>query len=193
MTRSVKRVNGMKKQRGRGGGRGRGRSAKKPARATRRNTRVSRRARSMRKKAGSRYRRGKRTRKSRRGGGACGTPTTFVGDSWSPEIKAWPGVADAHSGNHYAQNTLNVQPEMSPIDESRTSFMSGGRKRRTKRSKRGGMGGLDIWSQLKTDVSNGFRHFQGEASLPSPLPYRDQMFYGNRAEDNLGYLRQKIN
>ena len=120
----------------------------------------------------------------------------FVSAPWGSHISQWPGVSSAHSGNYLAHNSYNVQPEMNPIDERTTSgFMGGGRRRRqyqkgrkiTKRRMRGGTFGL--LSELGNNLSNAYRGLNGEAALPSPLPYQDQMFYGRNAQDNLNYLK----
>lgn len=117
----------------------------------------------------------------------------FVSAPWGSHISQWPGVSSAHSGNYLAHNPYNVQPEMNPIDEGTTSgIMWGGRRRRTgrkftKRRMRGGNFGF--LSELGTNISNAYRGWNGEAVLPSPLPYKDQMFYGRNAQDNLNYLK----
>jgi hypothetical protein len=87
----------------------------------------------------------------------------------------------------------NNQPEMNPMSERSTYVGSGGRRRRqksrkiTKRKMKGGDFG--IFSQLGTDITNAYRGWNGEPALPSPLPYKDQMFYGRNAQDNLNYLK----
>jgi hypothetical protein len=120
----------------------------------------------------------------------------FVGAPWGPTLSQLPGVSSAHSGNYLAHNSYNIQPEMNPIDERTTSgFMGGGRRRRqqrkgskiTKRRMRGGTFGF--LSELGNNLSNAYRGLNGEAALPSPLPYQDQMFYGRNAQDNLNYLK----
>jgi hypothetical protein len=50
-------------------------------------------------------------------------------------------------------------------------------------------GDFGIFSQLGTDLTNVYRAWNGDAALPSPLPYKDQMFYGRNAQDNLNYLK----
>jgi hypothetical protein len=126
----------------------------------------------------------------------------FVGAPWGPEVSQWPGVSSAHSGSHLAHNSYNVQPEMNPVDEQATYVpqapiiqqLTGGRRRRqqkgrklTKRRMRGGDFG--VFSQLGSDITNAYRAWNGDAALPSPLPYKDQMFYGRNAQDNLNYLK----
>ena len=124
----------------------------------------------------------------------------FVGAPWGPQISQWPGVSAPHDGSHLAHNSYNVQPEMNPVDEQATYVPQapilqqlGGRRRRrkgrklTKRRMRGGNFG--VFSQLGTDLTNVYRAWNGDAALPSPLPYKDQMFYGRNAQDNLNYLK----
>ena len=121
----------------------------------------------------------------------------FVGASWGPEVTQWPGVSGAHSGNHLAHNSYDVQPEMNPVDEQAVYIpqgpivLGGGRRRKgrklTKRRMRGGDFG--VFSQLGTDITNAYRAWNGDPALPSPLPYKDQMFYGRNAQDNLNYLK----
>jgi hypothetical protein len=116
----------------------------------------------------------------------------FVGAPWGPNISQWPGVSDPHDGNYLAKNAYNIQPEMHPVDERTTSNgtmgMMGGRKRRnSKKHMKGGKYG--IFSQLGTDITNVYRGLNGSPALPSPLPFKDQVFFGNTAQDNLNYLK----
>ena len=123
----------------------------------------------------------------------------FVGAPWGPQISQWPGVSAPHDGNYLAHNSYNVQPEMNPVDEQAVYIpqgpivLGGGRRRRrkgrklTKRRMRGGDFG--VFSQLGTDVANVYRAWNGDPALASPLPYKDQMFYGRNAQDNLNYLK----
>jgi len=119
---------------------------------------------------------------------------SFVGAPWGGAISQWPGVSAPHDGNYLAQNMYKVQPEMNPVDEQATNVLMGGRRRRnrkgrklTKRRMRGGDFG--VFSQLKTDLTNTYRAWNGDSALPNPLPYKDQMFFGRNAQDNLNYLK----
>ena len=124
----------------------------------------------------------------------------FVGAPWGPQISQWPGVSAPHDGSHLAHNSYDVQPEMNPVDEQATYVpqapilqqLTGGRRRRkgrklTKRRMRGGDFG--VFSQLGSDLTNAYRSWNGDPALPSPLPYKDQMFFGRTAQDNLNYLK----
>jgi len=124
----------------------------------------------------------------------------FVGAPWGPQISQWPGVSAPHDGSHLAHNSYDVQPEMNPVDEQAVYIpqgpivLGGGRRRRnrkgrklTKRRMRGGDFG--VFSQLGTDLTNAYRAWNGDPALPSPLPYKDQMFYGRNEQDNLNYLK----
>ena len=123
----------------------------------------------------------------------------FVGAPWGPAISQWPGVSAPHDGSHLAHNSYDVQPEMHPIDEQAVYIPQGpilrqlgGRRRRkgrklTKRRMRGGDYG--IFSQLGTDLTNTYRAWNGDPALASPLPYKDQVFFGRNAQDNLNYLK----
>ena len=121
----------------------------------------------------------------------------FVAAPWGSQISQWPGVSAPHDGNYLAQNLYKVQPEMNPVDEQAVYIpqgpivMGGGRRRKgrklTKRRMRGGNFG--VFSQLGTDLTNVYRAWNGDAALASPLPYKDQMFYGRNAQDNLNYLK----
>jgi len=114
-----------------------------------------------------------------------------------PQISQWPGVSAPHDGSHLAHNSYNIQPEMNPVDEQAVYIpqgpivLGGGRRRKgrklTKRRMRGGNFG--IFSQMGTDLANVYRAWNGDPALPSPLPYKDQMFYGRNAQDNLNYLK----
>ena len=124
----------------------------------------------------------------------------FVGASWGPQISQWPGVSAPHDGSHLAHNSYDVQPKMNPVDEQAVYIPQapiiqqlGGRRRRrkgrklTKRRMRGGNFG--VFSQMGTDLTNAYRAWNGDSALPSPLPYKDQMFFGRTAQDNLNYLK----
>jgi len=123
----------------------------------------------------------------------------FVGAPWGPAISQWPGVSAPHDGSHLAHNSYDIQPEMNPVDEQAVyipqgPIVFGGRRRRnrkgrklTKRRMKGGDFG--VFSQLGTDLTNTYRAWNGDPALPSPLPYKDQMFFGRTAQDNLNYLK----
>jgi hypothetical protein len=124
----------------------------------------------------------------------------FVAAPWGSQISQWPGVSAPHDGNYLAQNSYDVQPEMNPVDEQAVYIpqapilqqLTGGRRRRkgrklTKRRMRGGNFG--VFSQIGTDLTNAYRAWNGDPALPSPLPYKDQMFFGRTAQDNLNYLK----
>ena len=105
--------------------------------------------------------------------------TTFVGAPYGPELKQLPGVSGPHDGNYYALNKYDVQPGR---------VVSGGRKYKKNKSKKlkqkGGLLGLNVFSEVQSDVVNGYRAIMGQPPNPSPLPYKDQVFYGDRAQDN---------
>ena len=123
----------------------------------------------------------------------------FVAAPWGPAVSQWPGVSAPHDGSHLAHNSYDVQPEMNPVDEQAVYIpqgpivLGGGRRRRrkgrklTKRRMRGGNFG--VFSQIGTDLTNAYRAWNGDSALPSPLPYKDQMFFGRTAQDNLNYLK----
>ena len=139
------------------------------------------------------------SRKKRGGSGTCGGSgeiKTFVGAPYGPDLSQLPGVSGAHSGNYYELNKYDVQPTRIPIDEgTSTNTLVGGNKRRRgkKHHQKGGLMGLNVFSQLQNDVVNGYRSIMGESSVPSPLPFKDQVFHGDRSQDNLNYLKVKIN
>ena len=124
-------------------------------------------------------------------GGNAKEVQTFVGEPWGSSINKWPGVSGPHDGNHFSHNPYNVQPEMNPINE-RVTMKGGKRKRKTRKyRKRGGAGiGLNIVPQLKADIVNGYKQLVGEEPVPSPLPYKDQIYHGNTSQDNLNALRE---
>ena len=113
--------------------------------------------------------------------------TTFVGAPYGPELKQLPGVSGPNDGNYYALNKYDVQPGR---------IVSGGRKYKKNKSKKlkqkGGLLGLNVFSEVQSDVVNGYRAIMGQPPNPSPLPYKDQVFYGDRAQDNLNYLKVRI-
>lgn len=88
-------------------------------------------------------------------------------------------------------NSAKQKKTHTPADDYVKAYSGG---RRHKRVKKGGFGlGLNVFSQLGNDLTNGYRQFIGQPAAPSPLPYEDQVFYGNRAQDNLNYLKTNIN
>ena len=157
------------------------------------NTKTGRKRQQHRTKAKRAKKSRKRVTRRRKGGYA--NIKTFVGAPYGPELNQLPGVSGAHSGNYYELNKYDVQPTRVPIDEgTSTNSLVGGRK--TKRSmkvrQKGGLMGLNVFSQLQTDVVNGYRSIMGETSTPNPLPFIKQLFHGDRSEDNLNYLKVKI-
>ena len=139
------------------------------------------------------------------GSGSYGGSTVvpFVGKPWGASIENWPGVSGAHDGNYYSSNTYDVQPEMNPIDERVTNQYQfrGGRRRKTRRMRKGkgrsakrggGLFNNNILQTIGHDFQNAYSQFNGEGGQPNPLPYVDQVHYGNRAEDNINYLKTKI-
>jgi len=122
-----------------------------------------------------------------------GNESTMVGSPWGAQVSQWPGVAGPHDGNYLAKNTYDVQPEMNPISERATSYVgTGGRRHRRKgrkNTKRNMRGGYGLFSELGTNITNAYRSLNGEPALPSPLPYKDQMYYGRTAQDNLNFLK----
>ncbi len=140
----------------------------------------------------------RRSRKMKMRGGYGCAPQPFIGTPYGANLEDLPGVRGAHDGNYYTLNKLDVQPQMDPINE-RTTFQAidfkGGKKSRKARRRKIKLqkGGIsNILSTIGHDFNSAYRQWQGEPVPPNPLPYEDQMYYGNRAEDNLNYLKLKI-
>lgn len=143
--------------------------------------------RSYKKKTTKRRVKKSKRKMTRRKKGGSSHVTTFVGAPYGPELKQLPGVSGPHDGNYYALNKYDVQPGR---------IVSGGRKYKKNKSKKlkqkGGLLGLNVFSEVQSDVVNGYRAIMGQPPNPSPLPYKDQVFYGDRAQDNLNYLKVRI-
>ena len=104
---------------------------------------------------------------------------------------------DQYSKAAFRKSLGNTGPSSAPVpvDPNAKDFInaySGGRKSRKQKGGFFGMG-LNVWPQLQHDISSGYRTLTGQPHTPNPLPYEDQMFHGNRAEDNLNYLKVKVN
>lgn len=144
-------------------------------------------------------RRSKKYRK--RGGGAGCGPQPFVGAPYGSNLSELPGVSGPHDGNYYSLNKLDVQPQMNPISERTTfqaiDFKGGKRTRKSKKGRKyktkqqkGGVTGL--FQTIGHDFNSAYRAWQGEPAPANPLPYEDQIYFGNRMPDNLAYLKTKI-
>ena len=143
--------------------------------------------------------RSKKTKRKKGGGTGC-VPQPFVGAPYGSNLSELPGVSGPHDGNYYSLNKLDVQPQMDPISERNTlqaiDFKGGKRTRKSKKGRkykvkqRGGLTGL--FQSIGHDFSSAYSQFNGEPVPPNPLPYEDQIYYGNRMPDNLAYLKTKI-
>jgi len=130
------------------------------------------------------------------------TPALF-GTRWNAPVSTWPGVSGPHDGSFLKFNTYKNQPEMNPVHEdypendplNNPNYFKGGKRRRMKRGKRtrkmrgGTAWGSGIFGQMGSSINNSYNAWKGQPANPSPLPFKDQMFYGSRAEDNLNYLK----
>lgn len=143
----------------------------------------------------------KKSRKYRKRGGGTGcAPQTFVGAPYGSNLSELPGVSGAHDGNYYSLNKLDVQPQMNPISERNTyqaiDFKGGKRTRKSKKGRkyrgkqRGGMTGL--FQSVGHDFNSAYRAWNGEPATANPLPYEDQIYFGNRMPDNLAYLKARV-
>ena len=137
------------------------------------------------------------------GRGGAGDPVqTFVGTPYGAALEDLPGVRGAHDGNYYNLNTYDVQPEMNPINERVTDQqyqLRGGKKSRRMRKKKnkgtkrvGGMFGNNLFQTIGHDFSSAYSQLNGNPAPANPLPFEDQIHYGQRAEDNINYLKVKI-
>ena len=71
----------------------------------------------------------------------------------------------------------------------RTRKSKKGRKYKIKQQK-GGVSGL--FQAVGHDFNSAYRAWNGEPAPANPLPYEDQIHFGNRMPDNLAYLKTKI-
>jgi hypothetical protein len=106
-------------------------------------------------------------------------PGPFVGESWTPSIRGWPGVNGIGSDNNYlAQNLYdNGDPQ--------TMMKLGGSKRRKNTKKKypavkgGGIIPQDLVN-LGRDMSFNFKSaynaLNGNVAPTNPLPYKDQLY-----------------
>lgn len=143
----------------------------------------------------------RRSRKyKKRGGGTGCAPQPFVGAPYGSNLSELPGVSGPHDGNYYSLNKLEVQPQMNPISERNTfqaiDFKGGKKTRKSKKNRkfrgkqRGGLTGF--FQTIGHDFSSAYNQWNGEPVPPNPLPYEDQVYFGNRMPDNLAYLKTKV-
>ncbi len=135
-------------------------------------------------------------------GGSNEPVQTFVGTPYGAALEDLPGVRGAHDGNYYNLNTYDVQPEMNPINERVTDQqyqLRGGKKsRRTRKKGRkgtkrgGGFFGNNMLQTIGHDFSSAYSQLNGNPVSANPIPYEDQVYYGQRAEDNINYLKVNI-
>lgn len=114
----------------------------------------------------------------------------FVGGTWTPEVKTWPGVQGIPGvPNHYGQYDISKDPSLQPISGRDgqiypQSIFKGGRKGKNKTRKMGG----GIIPQDMTNAGRNMMYGLGStwnslAGYPAPvnpLPYKDQLMHTNR-------------
>jgi hypothetical protein len=103
-------------------------------------------------------------------------PGPFVGNSWTPSVKGWPGVNGVGGDSNYlAQNLYNR-------GDPQTMMKLGGSKRNNSKRRRGLRGGGLIPQglvNLGRDISFNFKSasnaLSGYSAPTNPLPYKDQL------------------
>ena len=146
------------------------------------------------------------SKKMRGGSGLPPLPPPFVGSAWTPNPSTWPGTS-TNAGNHFALNNYNNQMDrffqneawnppfnnVSSNDFKLNPKQMGGKVKRSKREKktkkqRGGLLGMSVFNQMGTDLTNAYNTWQGKPQDVSPLPFKDQIYYGRRAEQNINSI-----
>lgn len=139
-------------------------------------------------------------------GGSNTAPQPFVGTPYGSNLEDLPGVRGAHDGNYYPLNRYEVQPEMNPINERISDqayrYRGGKRTRKAYRKKAHGKGKFKLRKQkggvtnlfqtIGYDLQSAYNQLNGNPVSPDPLPYKDQVYFGVRSEDNINYLKPKI-
>jgi len=130
---------------------------------------------------------------------------TLVGQPWSASTP--PGTS---TGNHYTLNTYANQPDRLYYNEAWNSpapppplKMSGGRrfrgrnkrkhtrKQKDTRKQKGGLLRSVLFDQMGSDLTNAYKTWQGQDLVVSPLPFKDQIYYGNASENNINSIIMK--
>ena len=124
---------------------------------------------------------------------------TLVGSPWSASTP--PGRS---TGNHYTLNTYANQPDRLYNNEAWNSpapppplKMSGGRKfsgrnkRKHTRKQKGGLLRSVLFDQMGSDLTNAYKTWQGQDLVVSPLPFKDQIYYGPASENNINSIIMK--
>ena len=127
--------------------------------------------------------------------------------------KPWSGTSTS-TGNYYELNTyknqvdrlhdnetFNMIPKtttttITPTTTTPTTKMNGGgrfrgrnKKKGTKKQK-GGLGTV-IFDQMGADLTNAYKTWQGQDLVVSPLPFKDQIYYGPTSENNINSIIMK--
>jgi len=105
-------------------------------------------------------------------------PGPFVGTSWTPSIRGWPGVNGISSDNNYlAQNLYNR-------GDPQTMMKLGGSKRSEigKKKHRTVKGGgfipqdfVNLGRDMSFNFKSAYNALNGYTAPTNPLPYRDQL------------------
>lgn len=117
---------------------------------------------------------------------AAPIPGPFVGHSWNPPVKDWPGVNGVGGDRNYlAYNNY-------PTDPQTAMRLNGGRRKRSKRRGRCKKGGNSLSALIPQDLVNlgrdvsfnmgsAFNAINGYKAPINPLPYKDQFYGSERA------------
>jgi hypothetical protein len=105
-------------------------------------------------------------------------PGPFVGTSWTPSIRGWPGVNGISSDNNYLAQNLYDHGDPQTMMKLGGSKQSKIGKKKYQITKGGGLVPQDLVN-LGRDMSFNFKSaynaLNGYAAPTNPLPYRDQL------------------
>lgn len=108
---------------------------------------------------------------------AAPIPGPFVGQSWNPPVEDWPGVNGVGGDRNYlAYNTYPTDPQTS------MRLYGGSRKRKNKRSKRGGVlpqNLVNVGREIGFNMGSAYNALNGYPAPVNPLPYKDQLSGSN--------------
>ena len=100
-------------------------------------------------------------------------PGPFVGDKWGPLIKEWPGVDGISANRNYLDlNTYKTDPQT-------MMKIRGGRRRKTKRSQKGGgfipTELVNLGRDFTYNLNTAYNALKTLPAPSNPLPFKDQL------------------
>ena len=118
---------------------------------------------------------------------AAPIPGPFVGNSWNPPVKDWPGVNGVGGDRNYlAYNSYPTDPQTAMRLEGGSKKKKGSRS--SSRKRKGGLFSQDLVNlgrDITFNMGSAYNALNGYPAPVNPLPYKDQL-------PNTGSLRSYI-